>query len=116
MGRARKLRVRSFFLRFPLFSRFSLAGLTLFLVRQLIHQVTENPTATKLIEEGNRLRNSGDWINAEESYVRATEIDPENRGAWTELGFLLADSRRFDEAAFCLRKIARNGASTVNGP
>jgi predicted O-linked N-acetylglucosamine transferase (SPINDLY family) len=85
-------------------------------VRQPIHQVTENPTATKLIAEGNRLRNSGDWINAEESYIRATEIDPENREAWTELGFLLADSRRFEEAAVCLRKIAKNGASTVDDP
>jgi len=59
------------------------------------HEAINKPSASKLVEEGDRLRNGGDWINAEESYVRATEIDPENRDAWTELGCLLVDSRRF---------------------
>ena len=85
-------------------------------MRKPIHQATQNPVATKLIEEGNRLRNLGDWINAEESYIRATEIDLENRDAWTELGFLLADSRRFPEAAVCLRNVTNNGAAARNGP
>ena len=52
-----------------------------------------------LVEEGNRLRELGDWISAEKSYVRATQIDAKNWTAWTELGFLLADSLRFSEAA-----------------
>jgi protein O-GlcNAc transferase len=64
-----------------------------------------------LVEEGNRLRELGDWINAEKCYVRATQIDAENWVAWTELGFLLADSLRFSEAAACLRKVIGNGAS-----
>ena len=34
----------------------------------------------------------------------------------SELGFLQADSRRFSEAAVCLRKVAKNGASAVNDP
>lgn len=74
------------------------------------------PSATKLIQEGNRLRNSGDWINAEECYIRATGIDPDNRDACTELGFLLADSRRFSEAAVCLRKVANKGAAYGDNP
>ena len=76
----------------------------------------ESPTATNLVEEGNRLRNSSDWINAEESYIRATEIDPENSDAWTELGFLQADSRRFSEAAVSLRNVTGNAASAIDDP
>ncbi len=69
-----------------------------------------------LVKQGNRLRERGDWIEAEESYLRATEIDAENRDAWTELGFLQADSRRFSEAAICLRKAVTNGAPVSNDP
>jgi protein O-GlcNAc transferase len=83
-------------------------------VRKTTTKARKDPSAWDLIEEGNRLRNSGDWINAEESYIRATEIDPENCEAWIELGFLLADSRRFSEAAACLRKVTSNGESTLN--
>ena len=74
------------------------------------------PSVSELIEKGNRLRNLGDWMKAEECYIRATKADPSNRDAWTELGFLQADSRRFSEAAGCLRKVAKNGASAVNDP
>ncbi|HEV8042699.1 MAG TPA: tetratricopeptide repeat protein [Bryobacteraceae bacterium] len=79
-----------------------------------IHDAPENPTAARLIAEGNRLRETGDWINAEESYKRATEIDPENRDAWTELGVLQADSRRFSEAAVTLRNVSGTGASAAD--
>jgi predicted O-linked N-acetylglucosamine transferase (SPINDLY family) len=68
------------------------------------------------MEEGDRLRNLGDWIKAEESYIRATQIDPQNRDAWTELAFLHADSLRFSEAAVCLRHVTGNGASAVPDP
>jgi tetratricopeptide (TPR) repeat protein len=80
------------------------------------HEAINKPSASKLVEEGDRLRNGGDWINAEESYVRATEIDPENRDAWTELGCLLVDSRRFSEAAVCLRRIVNNGFPATDDP
>ena len=76
-------------------------------MRKPIHKAPKKPSASNLVEEGNRLRKSGDWINAEESYIRATEIDPENRDAWTELGCLLVDSRRFSEAVDCLTKHVR---------
>ncbi|MGD0297275.1 MAG: tetratricopeptide repeat protein [Bryobacteraceae bacterium] len=76
----------------------------------------KNPSASKLIEEGNRIRDSGDWKNAEERYIHASLIDPENRDAWTQLGFLLADGRRFSEAAVCLRKVTGNGVSAVDDP
>jgi protein O-GlcNAc transferase len=69
-----------------------------------------------LVEEGNRLREQGNWINAEKCYIRATEIDAENWNAWTELGFLLADSRRFPEAAVCLRKVTGHCASALDEP
>jgi protein O-GlcNAc transferase len=85
-------------------------------VSKAIHEAMESPTATNLVEEGNRLRNSSDWINAEESYIRATEIDPENSDAWTELGFLQADSRRFSEAAVSLRNVTGNAASAIDDP
>jgi protein O-GlcNAc transferase len=74
-----------------------------------------NPSA-KLVEEGNRLRERGNWIEAEETYLRATQLDPSHRDAWIELGFLLADSRRFSEAAVCLHKVTGNGASAVDDP
>jgi predicted O-linked N-acetylglucosamine transferase (SPINDLY family) len=74
------------------------------------------PSASKMVEEGDRLRKRGDWINAEESYRRATEVDPEDRDAWTELGCLLVDSRRFSEAAVCLRRIVNNGVPATDDP
>ena len=83
-------------------------------MRKPIHKNKKKSTAARLIAEGNRLRNLGDWIQAEESYIRATQIDAENWDAWMELGFLLADSLRFSEAAVCLRKIAGNGFPVVN--
>lgn len=73
-------------------------------------------SASSLIKEGDRLRILGDWRSAEESYIHATEIDPENRDAWTELGYLLADGRRFSEATACLRKATNNGVSATNDP
>jgi protein O-GlcNAc transferase len=85
-------------------------------VRKPIHKAPKTPSASNLVEEGNCLRKSGDWINAEESYIRATEIDPENRDAWTELGCLLVDSRRFPEAVDCLRKATKNGLSAGQYP
>ena len=69
-----------------------------------------------MVEEGDRLRKRGDWINAEESYRRATEVDPEDRVAWTELGCLLVDSRRFSEAVVCLRRIVNNGVPATDDP
>lgn len=104
------------FVNFAPFSRFSPPRLTLFSVRNPIHKTINQPSASELIEEGNRLRNLGDWINAEESYIRATEIDAENRDAWTELGFLLADSRRFAEAGVCLLKATDHGVPAVHDP
>jgi tetratricopeptide (TPR) repeat protein len=74
------------------------------------------PSASKMVEEGDRLRKRGDWINAEESYRRATEVDPEDRVAWTELGCLLVDSRRFSEAVVCLRRIVNNGVPATDDP
>jgi protein O-GlcNAc transferase len=100
----------------PFSARFSRPRPTLFLVRKPIHRSRDTPSVSKLIEEGNRLRQFGDWITAEESYVRATQIDPENRDACTELGCLLVDSRRFSEAAVCLLKITDNGISAVKYP
>jgi protein O-GlcNAc transferase len=82
-------------------------------VSKLIHKARDTPSVSKLIEEGNRLRQLGDWITAEETYVRATQIDPENRDACTELGCLLVDSRRFSEAVVCLRKITHKDVSAV---
>ena len=73
-------------------------------------------SASSLIDEGDRLRKSGDWINAEECYIRATGTDPANRDAWTELGCLLVDSRRFSEAVDCLRKVTNHGVSAVKFP
>jgi protein O-GlcNAc transferase len=73
-------------------------------------------SAPKLIEEGNRLRQLGDWIKAEESYIRATKADRDNLDAWTELGFLQADSLRFSEAAVCLRNVTGNGALAGDNP
>jgi predicted O-linked N-acetylglucosamine transferase (SPINDLY family) len=69
-----------------------------------------------LIEEGNRLRRLGDWIQAEENYIRAVRIDRDNLDAWIELGFLRADSLRFSEAAICLRHVTGNGDSSGNHP
>ena len=71
-------------------------------------------SAQKFIEEGNRLRQLGDWIKAEESYIRATKADRGNLDAWTELGFLRADSLRFSEAGGSLRNGTGNGASSVD--
>lgn len=68
------------------------------------------------MKQGNRLRNRGHWIEAEETYLRATELDPNNRDAWIELGFLLADSRRFSEAAICLHKLTGNDAIAADDP
>jgi protein O-GlcNAc transferase len=86
------------------------------LVRKPIHKHPKKSPASNLIEDGNRLRESGDWINAEECYIGATETDPENRDAWTELGCLLVDSRRFSEAVDCLRKATNGRNSSVNSP
>lgn len=69
------------------------------------------PSSARLMDEGNRLRELGDWISAEKSYARAIEIDPQNCDARIELGFLLADSQRFSEAAACLRRVTGNGVS-----
>jgi protein O-GlcNAc transferase len=85
-------------------------------VRKPIHKAPKKPSASSLIEDGNRLRKSGDWINAEECYLRAARIDPESRDAWTELGCLLVDSRRFPEAVACFRKVTNNGASAGQYP
>jgi predicted O-linked N-acetylglucosamine transferase (SPINDLY family) len=85
-------------------------------VSKASRKARSKPSVSELIEKGNRLRNLGDWMKAEECYIRATKADPSNRDAWTELGFLQADSRRFSEAAVCLRKVAKNGASAVNDP
>jgi predicted O-linked N-acetylglucosamine transferase (SPINDLY family) len=85
-------------------------------VSKASRKARSKPSASELIEKGNRLRNLGDWTKAEECYIRATKADPANLDAWTELGFLQADSRRFSEAAVCLRKVAKNGASAVNDP
>jgi len=65
--------------------------------------------AAKLVAEGDRLRESGEWIEAEEAYLRATQLYPDYKNAWIELGFLLADSRRFQEAIDCLHKVTGNG-------
>ena len=81
-----------------------------------IDKAINKPSASKLVKEGDRLRNGGDWINAEQSYLRATQVDPENRHAWTELGCLLVDSRRFSEAAACLRRIVNNGVPATDDP
>jgi len=72
------------------------------------------PSSAKLLEAGNRLRELGDWIGAEKSYSRATTIDAENWNAWTELGFLLADSLRFSEAVACLRHVTGKGCTYGN--
>ncbi len=72
------------------------------------------PSTSKLIREGNRLRGAGDWIGAEEAYRRATEADPAKPDAWTELGCLMADSRRFSEAAVCLRRVANYGVPATD--
>jgi protein O-GlcNAc transferase len=60
--------------------------------------------AHKLVEEGSRFRDSGDWTSAEETYRRATQADPRNPHAWAELGCLMSDSRRFAEAVDCFSK------------
>jgi hypothetical protein len=38
-----------------------------------IHKAIDKPFTSKLVKEGDRLRNGGDWINAEESSWRAIE-------------------------------------------
>jgi predicted O-linked N-acetylglucosamine transferase (SPINDLY family) len=83
-------------------------------VKKAVRKEKSSASSARLVEEGNHLRELGDWNNARKSYVRATEIDAANWNAWTELGFLLADSLRFTEAARCLRKLIRNGASSAN--
>jgi protein O-GlcNAc transferase len=108
--------IAPFLFVFQPFSRFSLPIPTLFSVTTPFHEATNRPSASKSIEEGDRLRISGDWINAEESYILATQIDPDSREAWIELGCLLLDSRRFSEAAACFHKLANNGASNLSDP
>jgi len=64
----------------------------------------ETPSARKLVLEGSRFRDSGDWTRAEETYRRATQVDPKNSEAWAELGCLMSDARRFPEAVDCFRR------------
>ncbi len=71
-------------------------------------------SASKLVQAGSCLRDSGDWAGAEETYRRATTIDAESQDAWAELGCLMSDARRFSEAAGCFRTLGDTGVATTN--
>lgn len=61
--------------------------------------------ACALFAKAKLLRQTGDWIAAEETYRRALALDSRYSDAWLELGCLLLDSRRFLEAAECFHHV-----------
>lgn len=83
-------------------------------MKTLTRKAIDKPSASKLVREGDRFRTVGDWTRAEQSYRRATEVDSKNLGAWTDLGCLLTDGRRFSEAVVCFRKVAKNGVPATD--
>ena len=64
-----------------------------------------NASADDLLLRANSLRQTGDWIAAEENYRQALALNSHYSDAWLELGCLLSDSRRFAEAAECFLQL-----------
>jgi protein O-GlcNAc transferase len=68
------------------------------------------PSAADFVHQGNALRKSGDFPHAEAAYRKAVGIDPHCADAWSELGCLMLDCRRFSEAVTCFRQTSgQNG-------
>lgn len=63
-----------------------------------------SPSAADFVRQGNALRKSGDLLHAEEAYRKAVRIDPHSADAWSELGCLMLDCRRFSESVTCFRQ------------
>jgi protein O-GlcNAc transferase len=63
------------------------------------------PSATELVGQGDALRKSGDLPRAEKAYREAVRIDPSNAAAWSELGCLMMDCRRFGQSTACFREV-----------
>ncbi|HXA63771.1 MAG TPA: tetratricopeptide repeat protein [Bryobacteraceae bacterium] len=75
-------------------------------------------SALHLVRRGDGFRKSGDFPHAEEAYRKAVRIDPRFNDAWTELGCLMMDCRRFRESTACFRRIAggRDGEAEADDP
>jgi protein O-GlcNAc transferase len=72
--------------------------------RKLVAALGETRSALDLVRAGNGLRTTGDFLRAEEAYRKATRLDPRCQDAWSELGCLMLDCRRFSEAVGCFRQ------------
>ena len=73
-------------------------------------RLDKGPSAADFVHQGNALRKSGDFPHAEEAYRKAVRIDPHRADAWSELGCLMLDCRRFSEAVNCFRQsLGQNG-------
>ena len=68
-------------------------------------RLRRHPTAFDWVREGNAFRKLGDFPHAEEAYRQAVLIDPGCGDAWSELGCLMMDCRRFLESTTCFQQV-----------
>ncbi len=68
-------------------------------------QLLQTRSADDLVRDGNARRTVGDFSAAERAYREAIRLDPDCMDGWAELGCLMADSRRFEDAVHCFRRL-----------
>lgn len=70
-----------------------------------------NKSFAKYVSDADRMRDSGQWLEAGNLYAKALEMFPYHSGYWVQYGHVLKEQERFIEAEIAYRSACAFGAA-----